>query len=103
MTNKQPNLKVYSWLGAYPPGMERPADKSHRVQARCVVAVRSMAEMLRIAGLTRSSVPYISETGNAVEVPLALSKPGTVFFQDDLNYTPGAARYFEHPLGGRAY
>lgn len=94
-------LKVYAWLGAYPRDFEKPADEYHRVQARCVVAAHSSAEFLRITGLTRASLPYVSETGNDAAVAVAMSKPGTVFFQDDLNHKPSANVYLEHSAQGR--
>lgn len=93
-------LKVYGWLGTYPEGMERPADMAHRVQARCVVAASSVSEVLRISGLRASSRGWISETGNVAEIEAAMSKPGQVFYKDDLNYTPGDAPYLEHPTQG---
>lgn len=94
-------LKVYGWLGSFPRDFVKPEDRQHRVQANCAVAAHSIAEFLRITGQTRAILPWVSETGNDAAVRAAMSKPGTVFFQDDLNYTPGEKVYLEHPNGGR--
>lgn len=95
-------LKVFRWLGSYPRGIERPEGKAHRVQAQCVVAATSKAEAYRLCygDETRGRGAWLkdtNETGNEHSIAAALSKPGTVFWQDDLNYAPGENVYREHP------
>jgi len=56
--------------------------KGEQVQTREVVAVRSVAELVRLTGMGRSTINnYAAETGNETEVAVAMSKPGTIFWR----------------------
>lgn len=64
-------MKVYGWTGYRVGG-----------QTREICAARSIAEVLRITGMSRYTFNWSGcETGNDEEIALALSKPGTVFFR----------------------
>lgn len=68
------SLKVYGWttFASYE-GVSR--------QVRAIVAAPSVAEVLRVTGMTRSEFGYDGEeTGNAVEIEKATSAPGVVFY-----------------------
>jgi acetylornithine/succinyldiaminopimelate/putrescine aminotransferase len=68
-------LKVYGWRNW------RHGTTFHG-QTREVMAARSVAEVLRTAGITRATWNHGgSITANVAEVALAMSKPGTVFWQ----------------------
>lgn len=62
---------------------------SHR-QTRGVVATTSLTAALKAFNEQWHHVsrPYIGETGNAVEIDIAMSAPGTVFAAQDNNYGP---------------
>jgi len=67
-------LKVYGWTGMAP-GMP------HN-QARFIVAAHSVAEVLRLTGMTRHQFNQNGcETGNLREVSRAMREPGTVFYR----------------------
>jgi len=66
-------LKVYGWSG----GWMDPRNTNIHKQARFIMAASSMAEIKRILGV--KSLWNICETGNVVEVPLALASPKTLF------------------------
>lgn len=70
-------LKVYGWTGYDPQNVE-----GHNKQTREIVAAHSIAEVTRIADITRYEFnTYGSETGNSEEIALAMSDPGVVFFR----------------------
>jgi hypothetical protein len=72
-------LKVYGWRNW------RHAPTFHG-QTREVMAAHSVAEVMRTAGITRATWNHGgSITANDEEVALAMSKPGTVFWQDMKN------------------
>lgn len=97
-------LKVYGWRGSIPLDHPLPEDKRHRVQATCVVAAYSKAEVVRITGVNGLwALDNLSETGNEHARKAALSKPGQVFFQEEFNHTPGEHVYVEHPHGGKRW
>lgn len=72
-------LKVYGWTysrAACPPA----ANSSH--QTREIMAAHSVAEVLRVAGISRRDFEWNGcETGNSAEVTLALANPGIVFWR----------------------
>jgi hypothetical protein len=64
-------------------------------QIHCICAVRSLAELMRITGATRSDLTYSgSKTGNARQIEIATAKPGKVFWKDANDYSK-AAKYEE--------
>lgn len=81
-------LKVYGWIGWRNEAKLAP-NGSH--QTREIVAAHSVAEVLRIAGITRSEYGYSgSETGNDEELAVALAEPGVVFWAAlDASNRPG--------------
>lgn len=82
-------MKVFGWTGFPPAGVEVPGMTHARQQVRCIVAARSRADVARIVGVECSVASFkraLSETGNAEQIEVATSKPGSVFL---------------HALGGR--
>ena len=72
-------LKVYGWLG-WRNECEPAANGNH--QTREIVAATSLKEAARIVGEKGPwALNCVCETGNPEEVTLAMSKPGTVFWQ----------------------
>ncbi len=71
-------LKVFSWQSFR---AECPPAPNGNLQTREIIAARSKAEAVRIAG---KKYPYelfnLGETGNHLELELALSKPGIIFW-----------------------
>lgn len=99
-------LKVYGWLGLRPRDMEIAERARHRVQAQCVVAAHSKAEVVQITGARNASnshLPNLGETRNEDAIRAAMSEPGTVFFLDDFNHPPGERVYVEHPYYGNPW
>lgn len=92
-------LNVYGWLGPFPQGFPKPEHRRHVVQSRTVVAATSLTEVMRVGGFKRSFLPYVGETKNDVEVAIAMSKPGTKFFEDSLNHKVTESVYYEWPEG----
>ena len=73
-------LKVFGTaLMAYGEEVSTLGEPNHHRQVRAIVAAKSMAEAVRLFGLTQSGRDYISETGNDRELEVALAKPGQVF------------------------
>jgi len=70
-----PKLKVYGW-GDF----RREAPGPHH-QTYEITAARSMAEIYRITGKRKSAFQNLHITGNKVEIAMAMSHPGTVFWQ----------------------
>jgi hypothetical protein len=72
-------LKVYGWITHrhdLTPG------ENGGKQAREIAAVHSVAEVLRLTGMSRGDFNHSgSETGNPIEVALAVSNPGVVLFK----------------------
>ncbi len=76
MTDKK--LKVFGWQGWRP---ECPSAPNGSKQTREVVAAKSKAEVARIAGKEYPGQLFnLGETGNSLELQLALSKPGVIFW-----------------------
>ena len=72
-------LKVYGWIGVRS-ACEPSANGSQ--QTREIVAAPSLAQVMRLTGLSRSYLTnYGCETGNEEELLVALGKPGTIFWQ----------------------
>ena len=73
-------LKVYGWSGWR--AEAKPAANGSR-QTREIAAAKSVAEILRITGMTRADWKWSGgETGNDEEIQLAMSEPGTVFWSE---------------------
>lgn len=71
-------LKVYSWIYYR---HELPARPNGNKQSREVVAAHSVAEVLRLAGITRSEYNWNGGPhASPFATKLALSEPGTVFY-----------------------
>jgi hypothetical protein len=69
-------LKVYGWMST-----RREATGTHQ-QTREIVATTSMAECARIAGVKGPhALRNLCETGNGVEITVATSQPGVVFWK----------------------
>lgn len=67
------SLKVYGWIGY--------RRETKRGQSREIVAAKSMSEAARCAGYGSARQMWnLCETGNALEIAIATSKPGTVFW-----------------------
>ena len=67
----------------------RASDFRRGEQVNIVAAVKSMAEMSRITGLSPYTLSlYTSETGNGYEIEAAMRKPGTVFWRLVNDYGP---------------
>jgi len=78
-TNKPRGTKVYGWIGARP---ESRVQGNHHGQTREIMAAASVAEVLRLTGMTRGEFNRSGcETGNSEELEIALSKPRVVFWQ----------------------
>jgi hypothetical protein len=72
-------LKVYGWNGYR---AECPSANNGSHQTREIVAAHSVAEVLRIAGISRREFEWNGdETGNTTETTLALTYPGTIFWK----------------------
>lgn len=71
-------LKVFGWQGWR---SECPPALNGNKQTREVVAAKSKAEVARIAGKKYANQLFnLGETGNSLELQLALSKPGVIFW-----------------------
>jgi len=74
-------LKVYGWIGMRP-SSEQENWREFGSQARYIVAAHSVAEVCRLANITRSAYNWTGrETGNNDEVATAMTEPGTVFYR----------------------
>lgn len=83
-------LKVYGWSAFYIRGAEKQFNQSFR----CIVAATSQADAARLAGKEKPrDLWQLTETGNAGEIALATTKPGTVFFQ--VHHAPAAVPWQE--------
>ena len=89
-------LRVYGWTAAFylPPDHEMLKDPRvrpwHR-QQRAIVAATSQKEAARIAGADRPSQLFnLSETGNDIELSVALAEPGVIFVGE----ATGARKYY---------
>lgn len=72
-------MKVYAYTSWH---RECPPAPNGSQQTRDIVAARSFAAAARAFGKSPSSLrPWCSETGNAEELSVALSKPGAVFWR----------------------
>jgi len=82
-------IKVYGW------DYFRVID-GRRVQTREIVAAYSVAEVLRLAGVTRSDYYHQGcVTQNEDELALALSAPGRVFYTNNINRYAGKPVWIE--------
>lgn len=73
------NLKVYGWTHYR---SECPATPNGGRQTREIMAAKSVAEVMRVTGLSRNYLTtYGGETGNTDELTHALSTPGVVFWR----------------------
>lgn len=80
-------LKVYGWIGSLPPGVQHPHSRWN-TQARLIIAAPSWAAARRAleALCPTVGVPgrdWISTTGNAHELRVALAQPGVLFYCPD--------------------
>ena len=73
-------------------------------QTRNVVAAHSVAEVLRLSGMTRSDYNWRGcETGNADEIAVAMAEPGVVFWVElDMRYKLDPELYKRDDSGLRA-
>lgn len=72
-------LKVYGWTDSRP--HTRGPNNPHG-QTREILAAHSVAELLRITGMTRHQWNVGGcETGNADEIRIATERPGIIFYQ----------------------
>jgi hypothetical protein len=86
-------LKVYGWTGFR---RECPAAPNGSRQTREIVAAKSWAEVARLSGVSLYHLKsYGSETGNDVELEVALASPRIVFwiplnrrYNQDNQWTP---------------
>ncbi len=80
-------LKVFGWQSFR---AECPPAPNGNLQTREIVAARSKAEVIRIADKKYTYELFnLGETGNSLELELALSKPGVIFWTpiNDRDYT----------------
>lgn len=71
-------LKVYGWGGLR---KEAQNDFNHHGQTREIIAATSMAEVMRLTGLTRTACNHgVCETKNRVELEVAMAEPGVQFW-----------------------
>ncbi len=69
-------LKVFSWQS-----FRAECPPNGNLQTREIVAARSKAEVVRIAGKKYTYELFnLGETGNSLELELALSRPGVIFW-----------------------
>jgi hypothetical protein len=72
-------LKIFGYTGYR---REARMERNVHGQTREVIAATTQAEAFRMSGLTRSQFDQrVSECGNDEETALAMSAPGTVFWQ----------------------
>jgi hypothetical protein len=87
-------LKVYSWAGFPPSGLEVPG-RGHRFQeVKCVIAARSKSEAMRLTGVKPNSVfarDFVGETFNDQDVAAALARPGVVLYRAQAGRHPFVA------------
>lgn len=79
-------LQVYGWTGF---------DKKAR-QRRLLVAAPSFAEFRRIVNAAMGQSPtrnYVDESGNALDLEVALNEPGVIFSAPDVGRARTAADY----------
>ena len=78
MTDRQ--IRVYAWQDLHEGG-----------QTRDIVAAHSVAEVLRLAGIPRSTYAWSGDvTDNDEEVAVAMAEPGVVFSTDlQASFKPG--------------
>ena len=92
-------LKVYGftkWRAA-----AIPAPNGNR-QTRNVVAAHSVAEVMRLADMSRNDYNLSgSETGNADEIAVAMSEPGVVFWVEFYMARPNPKDYKRDDSGLR--
>jgi len=82
MTKK---IRVYGWQSFRREAV--PAPNGSR-QTREIVVARSVAEVMRITGMTRTAFGYAGgETGNQKEIDQAMTEPGAVFWTELDNQT----------------
>lgn len=75
-------LKVYGWVGYTSDPRSVNRHGRHQVQTRCVMAARSVAEVVRVSGIPRNQiVANLATTGNPREIEVAMVEPGTVFWK----------------------
>lgn len=72
-------LKVYGWQGDR---RECPPQRNGGHQTREICAARSQAAVARIAGERGPWALFnLTETGNAIEIAQAMSRPGVIFWR----------------------
>jgi hypothetical protein len=87
-------LKVFGYTGHR---REAYKDRNVHGQTREVIATTTKAEAHRMSGLSRALFDRsVSITGNEEEVALAMSSPGTVFWQPD-NYPARTGEWVAFP------
>ena len=73
------SLRVFGYMSQR--SESRPAPNGGR-QTREIMAAHSVAEVLRTRGLARAEFDrFGSETGNPIEIALAMSQPGVIFWR----------------------
>lgn len=71
-------LKVYGWTAIIrDPERAKLGMPQHMIQCRCIVAASSMAEVGRLVGRRAYQLFNLCETGNALEIEIALRQPRT--------------------------
>ena len=71
-------MKVYTWNGFR---HDAKVEGNRSAQTREIVAAKSLAEVIRITGLTRGYLTnYGSTTVNPEDVAAAMQEPGVVFW-----------------------
>lgn len=84
-------------------GIATPLGGNANGQVRAIVATTSMAAAANAIGWPTSTFRnHAMDTENPVELAVALSEPGTVFFCDNDHHVPDAAGYirWEPPTKG---
>ena len=93
-------LKVYGWRGRR---LKSKSERNHHGQTREIMAAYSVAEVLRATGMTRGDWNHSGcETGNALELELALANPGRVFWSRYVDHMRGDCEWFDNdnnPVG----
>lgn len=84
-------MKVFAWQGHR--STARKESPNCNPQTREIMAASSMAEIGRKLGITPRSVE-MTETGNQIEIQVAMAEPGVVFWQpiSEHRQDPGAWR-----------
>lgn len=72
--------KVYGWNGYR---ADCPSALNGSQQTREICAATSVKKLCEILGCTKSELLCLSETGNELEVQIAMKEPGVVFWRSN--------------------